>query len=187
MKHLVILLALLLIPVSAAFATDCQSKDKATEAASVSADDHLAKCAEMMGMTIEECKAACEGMEYCNMRTISVTGMTCGGCESQVTAALEKVEGVKRVLKVDHKKGMAFVCVAKETVSDDALVSAIQAKGYGASMAVATAETGDVVPASAEGKPAGCAKTCASKASAEGCASQSKKEAKEETKDSGTR
>lgn len=61
-------------------------------------------------------------------KTISVTGMSCTGCEQSVENALETVDGVTRV-EADHEGGSVAVVVGEETPDDD-LTEAIRDAGY---------------------------------------------------------
>lgn len=61
-------------------------------------------------------------------RTISVTGMSCTGCEQNVENALRTVEGVTRA-EADHGDDAVDV-VAEDEVDDDDLEAAIEEAGY---------------------------------------------------------
>lgn len=61
---------------------------------------------------------------------LKVTGMTCGGCTSSVTHALEAVSGVSNV-KVSLSAGEATVQYDKNLTSPDQLKSAVKDAGYG--------------------------------------------------------
>jgi len=60
--------------------------------------------------------------------TISITGMSCNGCEQNVTNALQAIDGVTRV-DADHEADSVEV-VAEDDVSDDDLHAAIEQAGY---------------------------------------------------------
>jgi copper chaperone len=60
--------------------------------------------------------------------TISVTGMSCGGCEQNVESALQNVEGVTRV-DADHE-GDTVEIVAEDDVADDDVRATIEQAGY---------------------------------------------------------
>jgi len=60
--------------------------------------------------------------------TISVTGMSCNGCEGNVENALGAIDGVTRV-DADHEADSVDV-VAEDDVSDDDLHAAIEGAGY---------------------------------------------------------
>jgi len=61
-------------------------------------------------------------------KTLSVTGMSCGGCEQNVTDALEALDGVDSV-EADNESDTVEV-VADESVSDDEIRTAIEDAGY---------------------------------------------------------
>jgi copper chaperone len=60
---------------------------------------------------------------------ITVTGMSCGGCEQSVEAALEGVEGVESAT-ADRDSDTATV---EGNADTDALVAAVEDAGYEAS------------------------------------------------------
>ena len=59
--------------------------------------------------------------------TLTVTGMTWGGCTSAVQDALTKVTGVSEVVSVSMDENKAVVKVEKGKVTTDALVKAVEA------------------------------------------------------------
>ena len=61
---------------------------------------------------------------------LKVTGMTCGGCTSNVTHALQAVNGVGDV-KVSLSAGEATVQYDERLTSPDQLKSAVKGAGYG--------------------------------------------------------
>ncbi len=61
-------------------------------------------------------------------KTISVTGMSCNGCEQNVTNTLTTLEGVNRV-EADHEADTVEV-VADDSVTDDDIHAAIEQAGY---------------------------------------------------------
>ena len=61
-------------------------------------------------------------------KTLSVAGMSCGGCEQNVTNALTNLDGVNRV-EADHEDDSVEV-VADDSVSDDDVRAAIEQAGY---------------------------------------------------------
>ena len=61
---------------------------------------------------------------------LKVTGMTCGGCTSNVKHALEAVAGVDGVT-VSLAAGEATVQYDERTTSSDQLQAAIRGAGYG--------------------------------------------------------
>lgn len=120
------------------------------------------ECLKLYGITMEECKKMCADHENCGLTKISVKGMTCGGCESQVTSALSKVDGVNKVIKVDHKEGFALVCADPTKVDMKVLTAAVINTGYQAEIIPAVARTdGPAVKTQAVSGKAGCSKTCA--------------------------
>lgn len=126
-------------------------------------------CLKLYGMTPEECKKMCADHENCDLTKISVKGMTCGGCESQVTSALSKIDGVNKVIKVDHKEGYALVCADPTKVDKKVLTAAVINTGYQAEIipAVARIDGPDAKTQTASGK-AGCSMSDADKAKS-GC------------------
>lgn len=75
---------------------------------------------------------------------MSVNGMTCGGCEKSVTAALEKVDGVVKVKKVCSSEGVALVYVDPAKMKDNALLTtAVANKGFAAEVIPAVSKTTD--------------------------------------------
>jgi copper chaperone CopZ len=61
---------------------------------------------------------------------LKVTGMTCGGCTSNVTRALRAIDGVGDV-KVSLAAGEATVQFDERLTSPDQLKSAVKGAGYG--------------------------------------------------------
>ncbi|WP_227356925.1 heavy-metal-associated domain-containing protein [Haladaptatus salinisoli] len=61
--------------------------------------------------------------------TISVDGMSCGGCEENVVDALEGVSGVSEA-SADHEAGTATV---EGDANADELAAAVEDAGYSAS------------------------------------------------------
>lgn len=61
---------------------------------------------------------------------IKVTGMTCGGCTSKVTQALEKLPGVHDV-RVSQAAGEAAVEYDETRISPDQLALAVSSAGFG--------------------------------------------------------
>lgn len=60
--------------------------------------------------------------------TISVTGMSCNGCEQNVESALQNIEGVSRV-EADHESDAVEV-VLENDVTDEDVHAAIEQAGY---------------------------------------------------------
>lgn len=61
---------------------------------------------------------------------LKVTGMTCGGCTSHVTRALEAIPGVTDV-KVSLATGEASVEYDERVAAPDQLRSAVEGAGFG--------------------------------------------------------
>ncbi len=61
---------------------------------------------------------------------LKVTGMTCGGCVSTVTRALQAIDGVGDV-EVSLSAGEATVQYDEGLTSPDRLKSAVKGAGYG--------------------------------------------------------
>ena len=61
-------------------------------------------------------------------KTLSVTGMSCNGCEQNVENALRSLDGVSRV-EADHQDDAVDI-VADDSVSNDDLTAAIEGAGY---------------------------------------------------------
>lgn len=61
-------------------------------------------------------------------KTLSVTGMSCNGCEQNVENALQNVEGVRKV-EADHDTDTVEVMIEDDT-SDDDLTQAVHDAGY---------------------------------------------------------
>ncbi len=115
-------------------------------------------------MTAEQCAKACDYKGECKLASFSVKGMTCAGCENTITGALEKVDGVIKVVSVSHKDEKAVVCYDPTKVKDVTLGSTISRKGYKAAvMTDAPAAAGAEVKAAKSGCAKSCAATCASK------------------------
>jgi len=68
------------------------------------------------------------GLTDMERETISVTGMSCNGCEQNVENALQNVEGVSRV-DADHE-GDTVEVVAEDGVADEDIEAAIEDAGY---------------------------------------------------------
>lgn len=61
-------------------------------------------------------------------KTLAVTGMSCSGCERNVTDALERLDGV-RAVEADHETDTVELVVA-DSVSDDIVHAAVERAGY---------------------------------------------------------
>lgn len=143
---------------------------KSTSASAVNATSAKADCAGHPGGSVfgalgddctpEECAQwaeICKGYDgKCETVALSITGMTCGGCESNVTSSLADIEGVIKVLKVSHKAGAALVCIDPTKLTDKSvLTNAVAQKGFKADFYLANATT-NVSAKSASS----CAKSC---------------------------
>lgn len=71
---------------------------------------------------------------FMQTETLKVTGMTCGGCTSNVTRALKAIAGVDDV-KVSLSAGEATVKYDERATSLDLLKSAVKDAGYGVGVA----------------------------------------------------
>lgn len=139
----------------------CSSK--AEKASATAGKDHCSKedieaCAKKLGITVEECKAMFADGKHA-MKTISIEGMTCGSCENSVKGALEKVDGVLKVVSISHKEKKAVVCIDPAKCSTEALTKAVTAKGYKAAVVTADAKTAP----EGHGSKSGCSKSCSDK------------------------
>lgn len=65
---------------------------------------------------------------------LRITGMTCGHCQAKVEKALKGVSGVYTAV-VDLPDGEAEVDFDDDTVTTEALVTAVTRAGYGAKLA----------------------------------------------------
>ncbi len=63
--------------------------------------------------------------------TLNIDGMVCSMCEKKMKGSLEKIDGVKKVEKVDAKKGIASLWIAEgKTVTDDQFKKAAEDAGF---------------------------------------------------------
>ena len=72
-------------------------------------------------------------------KKFNVTGMTCSACSAHVEKAVSKVEGVKNVA-VNLLSGNMNVDYDESITGDQAIIDAVVAAGYGASLPAATAK-----------------------------------------------
>lgn len=127
---------------------------KAEGASAQMMGDKAACAAACKGMSPAECAAKCAAMtpeEFgkhmgyngkLQLVSMSVKGMTCGGCESSVSASLEKIDGVVKVCAISYKENKALVAIDPAKVKADALVTAVTNKGYTAEVIPAVATSG---------------------------------------------
>lgn len=131
------------------YAKICSAKGMKGTATSVKADltnsgsMSLKECAKLMGMSPEECAKMYDSKRNCTITQMSVKGMTCGGCEQSVTASLEAVPGVLKVIKVSHEDGIALVCCDPTKFDGAAMTKAVADKGFEAMIMPAVAKTAD--------------------------------------------
>jgi len=62
-------------------------------------------------------------------RTLSVVGMSCGGCETRINGHLQKLDGVRKVA-ADHQRAEVRVLFDNTQTSLAQLRAAITALGY---------------------------------------------------------
>lgn len=72
-------------------------------------------------------------------KKFNVTGMTCSACSAHVEKAVSKVEGVKNVA-VNLLSGNMNVDYDESITGDQAIIDAVVAAGYGASLPTASAK-----------------------------------------------
>ena len=94
-------------------------------------------------LTSEEHARLCKGDGKCEFTTISIKGMTCGGCEKSISAALTEVPGVLKVLRVSYQDGLAEVCFDPNKTTGETLTTAVANTGYQAKIAPAVAKSSD--------------------------------------------
>jgi len=61
--------------------------------------------------------------------TLTISGMTCAGCEESINHSVKKVEGVLRV-KTSHNKGTSTIEYDKNKTTISRIKKIIEAKGY---------------------------------------------------------
>lgn len=92
-------------------------------------------------LTSEEHARLCKGDGKCEFTAISIKGMTCGGCEKSVSAALTDVSGVLKVVRVSYEEGVAEVCFDPNKTTGEALTTAVANIGYQAKIVPAVAKS----------------------------------------------
>lgn len=120
----------------------------------------------------------CDYDGKCETVHFSVKGMTCGGCEDGLTAALEGTDGVIKVYKVSHKENLAVLCFDPTKTKSESLTKLIASKGYEAQVIPAVATSVNAVQAGHKAdcdkmSKEECARMCGEKA-AQACASKKK-------------
>lgn len=174
-------IAVLALVAAPAFAGPfCSAKTASADKAACSAKfgklasaDGKAACLAKYGMTEEECRAMCKEIgDNCVLTNISIKGMTCGGCEKSVTAALLETPGVVKVVKVSHKDGMALVAIDPKKVENNGLIQAVSNKGFEAQIIPAVAITGS--SAKLSGSKYSCSAHADFSSSKASCSSQAK-------------
>ncbi|MFZ1684992.1 MAG: cation transporter [Candidatus Zixiibacteriota bacterium] len=150
-----------------ATSADAKACDAAKGAKMTSADGK-ASCAAHGSMTSADgAKCTAADGKNCEMVNMSVSGMTCGGCESTVRASLEKIPGVIKVVNVSYKDKVALVCVDPTKCKKDMLTTAVTNNGYEAQIIPAVATSGTDAKADCAAKCAGMDKAaCAAKCAA---------------------
>lgn len=137
--------------------------DHASAKAKVCTPEEIEACASAAGISVEECMKMCGDKADCGFVALSISGMTCGGCEQTIESALGKVEGVRRVVKVSHEDGKAWVCYEADKVETATLANAVTKSGYKAEVIPAVAKSSDKDAAGLTAASKSCAKTCTSK------------------------
>ncbi|MEE8577614.1 MAG: cation transporter [candidate division Zixibacteria bacterium] len=110
----------------------------------------------------------------CEMVSMSIEGMTCGGCEKSLETMLSEIDGVLKVKSISHKTGQALVCIDASKVKQSMLTTALVNKGYKAEIIPAVATTATTVNATTVGAKKACGfdkAACADKTAGEkaGC------------------
>lgn len=112
------------------------SKSSAKLASAICSPEQIEAClASVKANHAELCAAA----KDCNYTRMSIKGMTCGGCENTIKAALMNIDGVNKVLGVCYKSGYAAVCANPVEASNEVLLKAVSAKGFDAEIIPAVA------------------------------------------------
>lgn len=156
-----------------ASASSCGDKSTATQASATGCPATAAANAKMASGDAACNPANCDPsacMAKYEKVTMNISGMTCGGCEGSVKAALEKMDGVMSVQSVSHETGTAVVFVDPAKMKDKSLMTtAVANKGFNAEIIPAVATTGDATMVNGDGKTcsaadkAACAAACAAK------------------------
>ncbi|WP_372752648.1 cation transporter [Labilibaculum sp.] len=67
-------------------------------------------------------------VDYENIE-LSVTGMTCTGCENTIKNALKQIDGVAEI-EASHTSGKVTIKVEKDKVSSEEIAQQIESIGY---------------------------------------------------------
>lgn len=103
---------------------------------------------------------------------LKVVGMTCGGCENKVKAALSGIDGVVETKKVCSESDQASLTYDPSVVSEEQIIAALGEKtGYSITVITSGAKT----EAGAEAETSAVKKSCASAEKAKACSSAEKK------------
>lgn len=112
------------------------SKTSAKLASAICSPEQIEAC---LASLKANCTDNCPETPYCKFTAMSVKGMTCGGCENTIKAALMNIDGVNKVLGVCYKSGYAAVCANPDEASNEVLLKAVSAKGFDAEIIPAVA------------------------------------------------
>jgi copper chaperone len=165
----------------------CGSKAEKAEKASATMIGNKSDCSSYKGtktaMAVKDGKdgktCTVDGVTY-EARNLNIAGMTCGGCEKAVSAALASSPGVHKVEKVCFESGTAMVWVKADKNCEMSMVKAVADKGFKAEIipAVATntsagdkacpvtGKTGTCAKMASADKKADCSQPCGSKSKA---------------------
>lgn len=61
--------------------------------------------------------------------SLTVTGMKCGGCETNIKTKLEALEGVSSVV-ANHKEKVVELAFEPETITEDDIIDVIEDAGF---------------------------------------------------------
>ena len=112
---------------------------------------------------------------------LSVDGMTCGGCENKVKAALTGIDGVVETHKVCSESDKASLTYDPNVTSEEEIIAQLGDKtGYAIAVIKSAAKTEAGEAKSAEAKAACAAKKAEAKASCSKSKASADKELKEE-------
>jgi len=143
------------------------TKDIKTTSAIKTTDAKLVSVTNLADCAVK-CEEPCKGYTGpCSMVNMSIKGMTCGGCETSIKTALEKVSGVVMVKSISYQDGTAQVCVNPEEAKLESMTKAVSSSGYEVEVIPAVAKTTDKgeVKAATNKAAAGCTLPCPTKSS----------------------